>query len=283
MISNRPELSLEEKKLPLAKYYDLPLYGPGPREQQLIDAGPIDPKWAIKAEDFLDLLQPSGYTRAEYGYCMMPDGSGYVATYTVYPDCTPAMLGWWFRWLNVHSRGMPEGQGNLKYKIWNPADHFDHGFINGRDKAGGIYTVESLDLGQGEEMVYTIRHPVNLRDCGLTEEREMALKAAGCWVDCAFESFHSVDPSHKQYPGTHLCLTLSRTSPLGIMEKRTREWIGYGVQDGKVHFDASTPSSMLCGEYLKKVLIHGTVEAQQLGRFLPELYAQYHDRPDDED
>ncbi len=48
IITYRPELSPEEKKLPLAKYYDLSLYPPGPREQQIIDACPIDPKLAIK-------------------------------------------------------------------------------------------------------------------------------------------------------------------------------------------------------------------------------------------
>jgi len=71
IVTNRRGLSPEEEKLPLAKYYDLPLYGPGPLQQQLIDAGSIDPKLAIKAEDFLDLLQPTGYQKAEYGYCMM--------------------------------------------------------------------------------------------------------------------------------------------------------------------------------------------------------------------
>ena len=40
---------------------------------------------------------------------------------------------------------------------------------------------------------------------------------------------------------------------------------------------------MLCEEYLKKVIIHATVEARQLSRFLPELYTQYKDRPDDAD
>ncbi len=89
IFADRPELSPEERKLPLAKYYDLPLYPPGPREQQLINTCPIDPKLAIKVENFLDLLQSTGYSQAEYGYCMMEDGSGYMAIYTVYPNCTP--------------------------------------------------------------------------------------------------------------------------------------------------------------------------------------------------
>jgi hypothetical protein len=283
IVTNRLELTPEEKRLPLAKYFDLPLYGPGPLQQQLIDAGPMDPRVAIKAKDFLDLLQPSRYQEIEYGYCMMEDGTGYLAVYTTYPNCTPEMLAWWFRWLNVHSKGMPEGQGNLKYKVWNPADHWDHGFINGKDKWAGIYTVESLDLGQGEEMVYTIRHAVDLKQYGLTEEREKALNDAGCWVDSAYESFHTLETGHPQMPGTHLMLTLSRTSPWGVMEKCTREWMGWGVKDGRVVRDETTPASMLCEEYLGKVITHATVEAQQLSIFLPQLYAEYKDKADDED
>lgn len=281
IVANRHKLSPEERKLPLAEYFDLPLHYPGPLQQQLIDSCPIDPSLAIKAENFLDLLQPAGYTEAEYGYCMMEDGSGYLAVYTTYPNCTPQMLGWWFRWLNIHPKGMPAGKGNIKYKIWNQADHHDHGFINGKDKADGIYTVESLDLGQGEPMIYTVRHPLNPRDFGLSEKREQELTVAGCWVDCCYESFHPADAPEKQLPGTHLFLTLSRMSPLGGLEKCTREWIGYGVKDGKVVIDETTPASMLCEEYLKKVIIHATAEAQQLGKFLPELYAHYKDLPDD--
>ncbi len=283
LIINRLEISAAERKLPLAKYYDLPLNGPGPLQQQLIDAGPMDPKLAIKPENFLDLLQPTGYQEVEYGYCMMDDGTGYLAVYTTYPNCTPQMLAWYFRWLNVHTTGMPKDQGNLKYKIWNPADHWDHGFINGKDKWDGVYTVESLDLGQGEEMGYTIRHAVDLKEYGLSEERRQALDEAKCFVDSAYESFHTLEPGYPQGPGTHLMLTLSRTSPLGVMEKCTREWIGWGVKDGKVTRDETTPDSMLCEEYLKKVITHATVEAQQLSVFLPKLYAEYKDKPDDED
>jgi len=284
-LTKRPELSPEEKKLPLAKYYDLPLTPPGPLYQQILDCGPIDPKLAIKSKNFLDLLKPSGYDKQEFGYCTMEDGTGYLAVYTTYQNCTPEMLGWWFRWLNVHSKNMPKGKGNLKYKIWCPVDHWDHIFLNENgytDKRGGIGTVEALSLGGGEDMFYTIRHYVNLRECGLTEEREKALNKAGCWVDCAYETFYT-HPDHKPLPGTHLQLTLSRTSPLGFMEKRTREWMGYRVKDGKVVRDENTPAEMFQEKYLKMVLTHCIVEAQQLSKFLPELYTQYHNKPDDED
>lgn len=287
IIEIRPVLSEAERQLPLSKYYDLPLYALGPRERELIERGcPADASLAIQPKNWLDLLQPSGYTDMEYGYCHLPDGSAYIAVYTVYPRCTPEMLRWYFRWMNIppkHQPTGPDGYDNIRYKIWNPADHVGHGFVNGKDKSGGIWTVESLDLGAGEEKGYTIRNAIDLRQFGLTEEREKALNAAGCFVDSAYETFHTMDASHQRLPGMHLCLTLSRQSPLGYMEKCTREWIGYGVRDGKIVRDETTPAEMLTDAYLKKVITHSTVEAQQLGVFLADLYAEYKDLPDDAD
>jgi len=284
-----PPLSPEERKSPLAKYYDIPLTALEPLKQQIIDFGcPIDPKLAIKAENMLDLLKPSGYEKQEYGYCMMEDGTGYMAIYTTYPNCTPEVLSWWFRWLNVYPKNLPKGNGNLKYKIWCPPDHYDHDFINGKDSKDGVWTVESLDFGEGDPKFGTIRHPFDLREYGLTEEREKELKAAGCWIDPAYITFHTPDPYHepgmihKQVPGSVLSLTLSRMSPLGFMEKISRMWVGYTVKKGKVVRDISTPADLLNEKYLKKVVIHATTEAQQGSKWFPQLYAEYHDRPDDE-
>ncbi|MDN6968479.1 hypothetical protein FCS83_07940 [Oenococcus sp. UCMA 17063] len=287
LITKRKEITEEERKLGYSKYFDLPLYSLGAREEELLDlACPFDSSKAIKAQNWLDLLKANEYSEPEWGYTMMPDGTGYIAVYTVYPNATPTMLAWYFRWLNVHSKGMPKNHGNLKYKIWNPADHYDHGFINKKDKWDGIYTVESLDLGEGEPPTYTIRNAIDpkvLRDYGFTEEREKALKEAGCFVDCAVESFHTLTPDHTRLPGSHLCLTLSRACPQGGMEKCSREWIGYGIKNGKVVKDETTPDFMLSEKYLKKVITHSTIEAQQLAKFLPDLYNEYHEFPDDAD
>lgn len=282
IFTNKRELTSEEKEMPLSKYYDLPVYSPGPREQQIIDACPIDPELAIKVENFTDLLHPTEYSKAELGCCMMPDGSGYIATYTVYPNCTPKMLSWYFSWMNKHLKDMPKGH-NIKYKLWNPVDHIDHGYVNGKNKWDGIYQKESLYMGKVEETVYFVRFPFDLKDYGLTAKKEKELNAAGCFVDCAVEKFYTIDPSHKPLPGTHLTVAFSRLCPFGGMEKRTREWIGYGVENGKIYYDESTPADMLNVDYMKKVLYHNITEAQQLNKILPELFAEYHDKPIDED
>lgn len=282
LITNRPELTPEERRMPLARYYDLPLYPPGPRESQLLDHLPIGPKYALPVDRLLDHLRPTGYAKREYGYCMMPDGSGYMAMYAHYPGCTPKMMGWWFRWLNVPPKDQPEGTGNLKYKIWCPPDHWTHSFINGKDASAGVWSVESIDLGQGEDKVGFLRTPLDPREYGLTDKREKELKESGCWVDFATVTFHSPEPPHGRYPGTYLWLTLSRHCPQGGMEKCTRLWIGYGAKDGDIYFDKTTPPSMLCERYMRTFQVHTTVEHQHLAKLLPELYASYSERPDDE-
>jgi hypothetical protein len=111
IITNIPELSQKERKLPLSKYYDFPLHTMGPLYQQIIDNGPIDPKDALKVENWLDHLQlPGDYDEKVFGYCVMDDGCGYIASYCTYPDATPEMMKWYFHWLNIYSKNQPVAQ-----------------------------------------------------------------------------------------------------------------------------------------------------------------------------
>lgn len=268
-----PELSPEEKKMPLAKYY-LPLDPPDPLRQQLIDAGPMDPKDAILAKNFLDLLMPPGvYSKVEHGYCMMPDGSGYIALYERSdPRVTPEMNGWYMRWMNFHSKSMVPGQGNLRYKIWMPLDHIDHSYVNGKDRSGGIRTLETLDLGAGSKPIESIHHRISVRDYGLSEEREKEYKDMGYSIRIAWESF--------EIPGSHFCFSVTRPCPLGGTETLSREWIGWRPVDGKLVRDEATPVDEA---YLRNVVIHNIVEHAHLPKFLPALYAEYKDQPLDAD
>ena len=232
---------------------------------------------------------PGQYDRPVFGYRTMEDGTGYLATYSLYANATPKMMQWYFRWINIPSKNQPEGCGNLRYKIWCPPCHITHGFLNGKDKYGGVYTIEALELEKEKQNFYfTVRTAVDLRELGLSEEEEQAFHEAGVWIDPAVENFYELngtDYTHlgKKMGGSHLCLTMSRPCPTGGMEKVTLEWIGYGVKDGKIWRDESTPEYMFTEEWLKMALTHTTTEAQQLGKFLPDLYAEYCDKPDDAD
>lgn len=263
-----PELTPDEKKLPVSKYYtDYPLHTPNPLYSQLLDQGAIDPSDALTLDHWLDLLQPEGYSKVEYGYCMMPDGTGYIANYSVLPDSvTPEMRMWYVRWLNIHSRNLPEGCGNIRYKLWNQVDHIDHGLVDG-DFKKGIYTLETLDMGQGETPIRSVRHNFDVRDYGVSEERYQALADAHVAITSCWESFDC--------PGSHLVLSVTRPCPLGGVETLSREWIGYRAENGKIVRNYETPDFMLCEQYLRNIQIHNTVEQQHLATFLPKLYAEY--------
>ena len=56
-LTDRPPLSEAEQRMSLAKYYDLPLYPPGPREMQLMRHMPLDPQDALPADRLVDLLR----------------------------------------------------------------------------------------------------------------------------------------------------------------------------------------------------------------------------------
>lgn len=273
----KQKLNPVEALMPLAKYYNnYPMHDLPQDVKDTIFGHPMDWRDAIPAERFLDWLLPKGeYNGHENGYCMFPDGSGYIATYMPIPeDVDVKKLFWYLNWLNIHPKSQPAGTGNLRYKIWNPADHWDHYFINWTDKSEGVHTTESLDLGEGDRQYDTIRHSFNLRDYGLTQERIDALKASGLNVNESsdWESFDEA--------GCHLTMGQIRPRADGGWERRSVEWIGWRPKDGKIVREARTK----CDEaYLRKVAYHTLLEWYHLMTFINDLYEEYHDLPADAD
>lgn len=250
LIETRQALFPEEWEMPLAKYYhNYPFYDLPEDVKAKIYGPPMDFREAILPEKFIDWLLPVGeYTNHENGYCMLPDGTGYICTYMQIPETVePRKIFWYLKWLNTHSRSMVLGHGNLRYKIWNPADHFDHYFVNWVDADDGVFTTESLDIGQGERQYNTIRHSFNLRDYGLTDEKIAALNSDNYKVKetSDWESF--------DFPGAHLTLGQIRPLKEGGWERRSVEWIGWRPSQGKLIREERTP----CNEaYLRKVANH---------------------------
>lgn len=266
-----------EQEMPLARfYYDYPVRDLSDALKREIFGHPFNPAEAIPADRFTDWLLPMGeYTDHENGYCMMPDGSGYIATYLKIPeDIDVRKMFWYLNWLNFHCKSQPAGTGNLRYKIWNPADHWDHYFVNWKDKSEGVHTTESLDLGEGDRKYDTIRHSFNLREYGLTQEKIDQLKASGLNVNetSDYESFDE--------PGNHLTLGQIRPCPDGGYERRSVEWIGFRPENGKI---VRVPETFCTDAYLRKVAYHTLLEWQHLLDFINDLWEEYHDLPNDAD
>lgn len=272
-----PELTPEEMQMPASRFItEYKLYPPTPVQQQILDAGPIAVEDAIPIEHWLDHLQVHGYPRCCYGYTMMPDGSGFYIEYSVSPVTWQGKWRRWYgKWYNQYSKSMRPEQGNLRYKIWNPVDHWDHHFVNGVDDKDGVWSRETLDLGEtgdASKGIAAISHNIDLRDYGLSEERYQQLLDADCRADACWEEFEG--------PGHHLVLRFSRPCPLGGRESINCEWMGYYAKDGKIIRDPETPVDE---KYLKHVLMHNTIERQHLYEVLPDLYEAYKDLPMDAD
>ena len=116
----------EEAALSYSKYYYLPIMPPDPVAMQVINSGSQDPDKTLAIDHINDLFKP-GYLPVEMGYSMMPDGSAVIANYVRMPGVTPEMIDWWFCWHWIAPPSVPEGNGNLRYKIWNPKEHWDTG------------------------------------------------------------------------------------------------------------------------------------------------------------
>ncbi len=82
---------------------------------QAARSGPVDVSKALKIQDRNRLFEP-GYLDTETGYCIMDDGTGFVANLLQMPGVTGEMFDWWFAW---------HGLGELRYSIWDPEDHYD--------------------------------------------------------------------------------------------------------------------------------------------------------------
>ena len=113
-MGNRVLITEEQKKLSYAKFYDKPLAEVPAEKLAILDLPPMDPSKALKIQDRNKLFDP-GYFEVETGYCVMEDGSGYIANHTKMPGVTVEMFDWWFAW---------HGLGELRYTLWDPEDHY---------------------------------------------------------------------------------------------------------------------------------------------------------------
>lgn len=265
-MSKRPELTAAERALPYAKFYDLPIT-PIPEEKlAVLAAGPIDPSLALKIEDRNDLFKP-GYLPCEIGYCVMPDGTSFLANRTEMPGVTPEMFEWWFAWHSLE---------DLRYRIWDPEDHYyarqqmrektlDQS-LPMRERTWGTVHHVLEDIGPGpDELVLEFRYPHELG----YEEEKVGTDACAALI-CA--------NGHGPVPGQGVAAIMThfvREIPGGI-ELRSRFWIGYGLVDGRlvklVPDGVSVPEEVPMG-----LFAHNLKEFGHLAAILPQVYAENKD------
>jgi hypothetical protein len=242
----RQPLSPEEEQKSYSKYYYMETPAPDPA---LIDSAiskPLDPADALKMSDINDLLKP-GYLASERGYCFFPDGSGYVSVLTQMPGATVEMMDWWFAWHPLHP---------LRYKLWNPDDHFDLQ-INETDRKR--LTDSSIPV---RERNWGCTHLVT-EDCSLPGSPGAGARTFPIRFNSPAEA--GFDISRFNGSATAICSTretggmvhFARKTPAGI-ELRTRFW-----------FPPNMPEMMLTG-----LTAHNIKEFGRLAVLLPQIFAE---------
>jgi len=257
-----PLVTAKEKKAPEEKYYNRN-FAPLPADvEAALSGGPVDSSKALKFEDINDLLNP-GYLEVENGYCINPDGTGFVAVRTDIPGATADMIQWWFWW---------HANKNIRYKIWCPGDHYAISVKN-EDQA------RDLSLTYEQRRVNNVHYPwedtgtgpaeLSIRfvspetfDFDTSRFSEAGVEAVVCGVVGYVVAGVTVEHTRM----THVF----RRNGSGL-ELRTRFW------PGSVLAIEELRSLAITEDVLKGLGRHCGREYNHLAEFLPEIYQELKD------
>jgi hypothetical protein len=272
-MSELKELSAEEKTRPYSKYYDMDLSVPDPQLMALIRLDkPLDPSEVLPLENINDLLDP-GYLPGETGWCVRPDGTGYVAVNNKMPGVTVDMVNWWMAWHSLE---------DLRYKIWWPKDHFGISISDAdRKKVLDPNTPPTLkfqgvthhileNVGLGVADIY-IRF-LTPEEFGFDMSRFKAPNVGTVVAGIGRSRLVGGPPDAPEFVST-MCHFI-REIPGGI-EYRTRFWRGYEIVDKKPVF-ALREGEVVPPQNPFGLARHNVEEYSRLRVLLPLIYAEQH-------
>ncbi len=275
MWDGKEPLTEEEKKLPYADIYDMVTPDPDPAIYDEIKE-PLDPSKALPIERINDLLNP-GYLEAERGWCVLPNGCGYVAAHCIMPDVTPEMFEWWFAWHALE---------DMRYRIWWPWQHYG---IYVDDEARAIIKNPDTTLSQKYQGI--THHVIEDIGTGCTE-LDISFKKP---EELGFDMSRFKEPNASALAGANVliyapgksvappmgCNTMChvvRRRPEGGIEVRTRFWFGFQMIDGKPV--KILPDGVVMDESFPRGLAHHAVEEYtRLSYILPKLYEKMSKEP----
>ncbi|WP_344927639.1 DAPG hydrolase family protein [Aquimarina addita] len=259
-------LTEREQQHPLAKYW-YKITKPDSVVLESLRKGPIIPSDMLAWENRLELSNP-GYQKVENGWCLLEDGSGYVAVKTFFPNATAKMLDWWFVWA--------QQKENIRYKIWYPGAHYSMAEIdtpntlkhpNGKENWGkSRFPVEDVGLGVSQIRLDFV--PPD--EFGFNEEPD-STSIVTVRVGLANGLFKHTDMIHYIRPVK------------GGVEMRSRFWMARDLEpmSGGLGLAAFLADNQFIKRRAmpsyapKELAFHCATEYSQLAGFLPELYAVY--------
>lgn len=262
------QLTEAELAKPYAKYFDRPMTAAPQEIYDFLAKGPINHADALPIARRNDLLR-EGYLPAERGWCVMPDGSAFVAGLTKMPGVTSDMVAWWFAW---------HGLADLRYMIWDPDEHYgihvrpedlEHRLdynLSLTERNWGTTDVVIEDVGGGTvELNISFISPEDFGyDMDLFKKENTRVAVNANISAAIFGGQPMVSFSH-----------MTREIDGGI-ELRSRFWIGWVIRDKKpVRVGEALPADQLQG-LAHGLAYHCPKEYYNLAAILPGVYAENH-------
>lgn len=262
----RRELTPGEKELPYSGYYYKDMAKIPQEDLDIVNRGPLDPGLALPISQRSKLMEP-GYLRAETGYCLMTDGSGFAATKVFMPGVTTRMIDWWFNWHPLVG---------LRYAIWcpvahksisalTPEAHLDSSGVDLHIRNIGKthYPVEGFNLKGSQKLEIAFTSATQL---GLNEK----LFRSGSMSTFAAATVRNIRPPMPINIFFHAIREVE-----GGVEYRSRYWLTY-TMDRKGNIVRSgypLPKSILLA-MARNNCIHSLMEYHNLASMLPSLYQE---------
>jgi hypothetical protein len=266
------ELSPEDRAKRYAKWYYEPIAEPDAGLLEQLSHGPMDPSKAQRIENINDFLNP-GYFEVETGYCILPNGAGYLAVNNKMPGVTADMVNWWFAWHSLDP---------LRYKIWYPPAHVSV-------EVSGPSRKKILDQATPPALKFQgIRHHV---------VEGIGGPPGNIWISFMTPEEFGFDMSRWHSPNAATLagangLSQVRDGPPGLkspavmmhfireipggMEFRTRFWGGYQIIGRKPYL--FLPSFVkLPVDLMRALAVHNVEEYTRLRAILPRIYAEEKD------
>ncbi len=259
MTNSKPPVPVteEDKKKSYYKYFLEEMAPVAPELYAEAEAAKLTPDQVLPADQLNRLFDP-GYLPAERGWCILPDGSGYMANLLYMPGVTPEMFDWWFAW---------HGLDTLRYKIW---DREDHMYCQTRNPEQARDPKLSY-----REKYWNTRHDI-IEAFG-PKPAEVVVPFIPP-VDMGFDK-----EKWEKFDGTIIAMAAEDNRTVschfvrpveGGVELRTRFWFGLHLKDGKaVRFDDQPIPERLP----KSLLLHNIKEFTNLARLLPRIFPEERD------
>ena len=286
-LRNQPKYQIteEQKKTPMGEIWARPLADVAQEQLDALNNGPCNPQLALSFENRSNIFLP-GEQSVEIGYCAMPDGTGFVANRTFFPNATPEMINWWMNfyplkdenasaWLpNAHLTSFvkdpylhsDECGNSLATRSWNK-EHYPTEGLTSLEESGvcclRFYSPQEFGLDMHKVLI----SPSTVFLCA------SALFFGDSLIMFGEEKAKEIrEKSPDAKVPFNLLIHAIRPVPGGC-EMRSRFWVGKGLDNGKVI--KTMPESMK-PEMISWVMLRHTIqEMSNLASFLPEIYNKY--------